>query len=165
MVSCKYSSPIGTIIIMEDNGALVKISYQRSVDFDKKETVSVAGHGIENKTLMSPVLRETIKQLEEYFHGTRREFQLPLKFNGTEFQQKVWKALLTIPYGETRSYSQIAEQIGQPKAARAVGMANNKNPLMIVVPCHRVIGKDKSMTGYACGIDVKEALLRLEGSR
>lgn len=102
------------------------------------------------------------EQFHEYFAGERREFDFPFEFYGTPFQEKVWRALLTIPYGETRSYGQIAAQIGSPKASRAVGMANNRNPLLIVVPCHRVIGADGSLTGYACGLDLKRRLLELE---
>lgn len=106
---------------------------------------------------------EAAGQLEEYFLGKRRVFDFPISFaTGTEFQRIVWNYLLTIPYGETRSYKQVAEAIGRPKAYRAVGMANNKNPLMIVVPCHRVIGADKSLTGYAGGLELKKRLLQLE---
>lgn len=105
---------------------------------------------------------EAARQLEEYFQGKRKTFKLPLKLKGTEFQKLVWDALLTIPYGETRSYSEIACQIGRPKASRAVGMANHRNPVAIVVPCHRVIGKNGSLTGYAGGLDKKERLLDLE---
>ena len=105
---------------------------------------------------------EAARQLEEYFQGKRKTFKLPLKLKGTEFQKLVWDALLTIPYGETRSYSEIACQIGRPKASRAVGMANHRNPVAIVVPCHRVIGKNGSLTGYAGGLDKKEKLLDLE---
>lgn len=105
---------------------------------------------------------EAARQLEEYFQGKRKTFKLPLKLKGTEFQKLVWDALLTIPYGETRSYSEIACQIGRPKASRTVGMANHRNPVAIVVPCHRVIGKNGSLTGYAGGLDKKERLLDLE---
>ena len=96
--------------------------------------------------------------------GKRKVFDLPLSLKGTDFQKQVWQALRDIPYGETRSYKQIAVAIGNPKAVRAVGMANNRNPLLIVVPCHRVIGTDGKMVGYAAGVDKKEFLLRLEGS-
>lgn len=102
------------------------------------------------------------KQLEEYFNGKRKYFDLPYRMYGTAFQKTVWEALLKIPYGETRSYSEIAELTGNPKAVRAVGMANHRNPLVILVPCHRVIGKNGSMTGYAGGLERKEMLLRLE---
>ncbi|MDE6413525.1 MAG: methylated-DNA--[protein]-cysteine S-methyltransferase [Eubacterium sp.] len=111
---------------------------------------------------MSALTKRVINQLEEYFSGTRKSFDLPLEMNGTAFQLKVWNELCNIPYGETRSYKDIAEKTGNPKAVRAVGGANNKNKLMIVVPCHRVIGADGSLTGYAGGIEVKKTLLELE---
>ncbi len=107
----------------------------------------------------TPLLRETARQLREYFAGERRSFTLPLAPHGSEFQKKVWAALRTIPYGETRTYKQIAEQIGHNLAFRAVGMANNRNPIGILIPCHRVIGYDGKMTGYAAGIGIKERLL------
>ena len=110
-----------------------------------------------------PVLLETERQLREYFDGRRKAFDLPLDFNGTQFQRKVWAALLTIPYGETRSYGQIAEQIGRPDAVRAVGAANGKNPISIVAPCHRVIGSTGKLTGFAGGLETKAFLLALEG--
>lgn len=110
----------------------------------------------------TPLLRETARQLREYFAGERRTFTLPLAPHGSEFQKKVWTALRTIPYGETRTYRQIAEQIGHNLAFRAVGMANNRNPIGILIPCHRVIGSDGKMTGYAAGIGIKEQLLALE---
>lgn len=108
--------------------------------------------------------RLAVKQITQYFQGRRREFDLPLRPSGTIFQKQVWEALCQIPYGETRSYRQIAEAIGNPNACRAVGMANNKNPVMILIPCHRVIGADGSLTGYACGLGVKRMLLELEQS-
>ncbi len=103
-------------------------------------------------------------QLNEYFAGVRRDFDLRLDLEGTPFQQSVWQALLGIPYGETRSYGEIARAIGKPAAARAVGMANHNNPVSIIVPCHRVIGHDGRLVGYGGGLDVKTALLKLEGS-
>ncbi|NBF03523.1 methylated-DNA--[protein]-cysteine S-methyltransferase [Pseudomonas sp. Fl5BN2] len=110
-----------------------------------------------------PLLLETERQLREYFAGTRERFDLELDFVGTEFQCKVWQALLTIPFGETRSYSQIAQQVGSPKAVRAVGAANGRNPISIVAPCHRVIGASGSLTGFAGGLQAKQFLLALEG--
>lgn len=109
-----------------------------------------------------PVLRETVRQLDEYFAGKRREFSIPLKTHGTDFQERVWEALRSIPYGETRTYGQIAAQVGNPKASRAVGGANHNNPILILTPCHRVIGADGSLTGFGGGLKVKEALLALE---
>ena len=102
------------------------------------------------------------QQLLEYFDGKRKSFDFPFEFHGTAFQEEVWKALLSIPYGETRTYKDIAVQIGNPKACRAVGMANNKNRLSIVVPCHRVIGSNGKLVGYASGLSMKEFLLNLE---
>ncbi|HEU5141259.1 MAG TPA: methylated-DNA--[protein]-cysteine S-methyltransferase [Bacillales bacterium] len=103
------------------------------------------------------------RQLQEYFYGDRREFDLPVELNGTPFQQQAWQALREIPYGETRSYSEMASSIGRPKAVRAVGHANAVNPIPIIFPCHRVIGKDRSLTGYAGGMDMKKQLLQMEG--
>ncbi len=111
-----------------------------------------------------PVLVETERQLNEYFAGTRKEFSVALDFVGTPFQQKVWRALLDIPFGETRSYSDLARQIGRPSAVRAVGAANGKNPISIIGPCHRVIGLSGKLTGYAGGLAAKALLLRLEGA-
>lgn len=108
------------------------------------------------------ITAECIKQLNEYFSGERIEFDIPVEPEGTDFQLKVWRALCSIPYGETRSYSGIAEAIGKPEAQRAVGMANNKNPIPIIIPCHRVIGKNGSLTGYAGGIEMKKKLLEAE---
>jgi len=110
----------------------------------------------------TPLLRRAAAELEEYFAGRRRSFTVPLAPAGTPFQQRVWEALRTIPCGETRSYGAIAAQIGQPAAARAVGMANHRNPIAIMIPCHRVIGSDGSLTGYASGTEIKRRLLELE---
>ena len=110
----------------------------------------------------TPLLRKAAEEIGDYFAGSRRKFTLPLAPEGTPFQQKVWEALRTIPYGETRTYKQIAIQLGHNQSFRAVGMANNRNPIAIVVPCHRVIGYDGKLTGYAGGLDIKEQLLELE---
>ena len=109
-----------------------------------------------------PLLLETSRQLREYFAGSRRTFDLPLEFRGTEFQRRAWSALLTIPYGETRTYGQMAEQIGNPTAVRAVGAANGRNPISIIAPCHRVIGMNGDLTGFGGGLDAKARLLSLE---
>lgn len=108
------------------------------------------------------ILNETRVQLEEYFSGKRKHFDLPLAATGTPFQQSVWRALCQIPFGETWSYQQLADAIGNPKAVRAVGLANGKNPISVIVPCHRVIGKNGSLTGYAGGVEIKRELLQLE---
>ncbi|MDC7126561.1 MAG: methylated-DNA--[protein]-cysteine S-methyltransferase, partial [Spirochaetales bacterium] len=105
---------------------------------------------------------EAKKQIIEYFEGTRKVFNLKLSPEGTDFQKKVWKALLDIPYGETRSYQDIAKNIGNPKACRAIGNANNKNPIPLIIPCHRVIGKNGNLVGYGAGIDLKKTFLDIE---
>ena len=115
----------------------------------------------ENETAL---LKEAIKQLNEYLDGKRTLFDLPLEPKGTEFQKKVWNALKEIPFGETRSYGEIAKIIGNEKASRAVGMANNKNPIAIIVPCHRGIGANGKLVGYAGGLDLKKKLLQLESN-
>jgi methylated-DNA-[protein]-cysteine S-methyltransferase len=111
-----------------------------------------------------PILIEAERQLGEYFAGTRKVFDLKLDYRGTPFQKKVWDALLTIPFGETRTYGELARQIGRPSAGRAVGAANGKNPISIIAPCHRVIGSTGKLTGFAGGLEAKATLLRLEGS-
>ncbi|WP_150291784.1 methylated-DNA--[protein]-cysteine S-methyltransferase [Sphingobium estronivorans] len=110
-----------------------------------------------------PVLGEAGRQLSEYFAGQRTAFDLPLDFKGTDFQRRVWEALLTIPYGETRSYADVARQIGKPSACRAVGAANGRNPISIIAPCHRVVGTNGALTGFAGGLKAKQYLLGLEG--
>ena len=110
----------------------------------------------------TPFLREVAQELKEYCSGKRKTFDIPLKFHGSDFQMSVWNALRTIPYGETRSYGEIAEQIGNAKACRAVGLANNRNPIAIIIPCHRVIGADGSLTGFGGGLPLKQQLLNLE---
>ena len=144
-----YETMLGSVTFVEEDGALLAISTHRSFD------------GIVCETSL---MKEAYRQLSEYLQGERKTFDLPLRMKGTAFQQNVWRALLEIPYGETRSYKQIAEAIGNPKAVRAVGMANNRNPLLVVVPCHRVIGANGKLIGYAAGIEKKEFLLRLEKS-
>ena len=116
----------------------------------------------QNRSMPSPLQREVDKQMGEYFEGERKEFDLPLRPEGTDFQKKVWNALLEIPFGETRSYQDIANAVGSPKACRAVGMANHQNPIIIVIPCHRVIGKNGKLVGYGGGLSMKEKLLLLE---
>ena len=146
-----YNFPIGEISIADDEKGICEISLNSAyVDnsYIKKET---------------PLIKQAEKELREYFEGTRKVFTVPLSLKGTPFQMKVWEELRKIPYGETLSYGQIAENVGNPKAARAVGMANNKNPIMIIVPCHRVIGKNGKLVGYAGGVDIKEKLLKIEG--
>lgn len=137
------------ITIAEQDGKIISV-------FFGDDTIS----GAEMHT--TPLLDRALHQLEEYFMGNRKEFDLPLELKGTLFQQNVWNALLTIPYGETRSYKDIAIQIRNEKACRAVGMANHKNPIGIIIPCHRVVGAGGSLTGYAGGLEKKQYLLELE---
>jgi methylated-DNA-[protein]-cysteine S-methyltransferase len=148
-------SPIGPLTLAGTDGRLMHL---RMVD----QTYEPSHNGWERDDTAFP---DAIEQLEAYFAGERREFDLELDLVGTSFQRQVWEALLTIPYGETRSYGQIAEQIGSPGASRAVGLANGHNPIGIIVPCHRVIGANGSLTGYGGGLDRKRALLALERSR
>jgi methylated-DNA-[protein]-cysteine S-methyltransferase len=150
------NSPVGKLTLVANASRLSAILWEN----DKPDRVRLGPMQEENN---SPVLLETERQLNEYFAGERNGFELELDFVGTEFQRKVWEALLTIPFGETRSYSDIAVQIGNPKAVRAVGAANGKNPISIVTPCHRVIGASGSLTGFAGGLEAKQFLLGLEG--
>jgi len=149
-------SPVGELKLVANGSRLAAILWEN----DKPERVRL---GPMHEARDHPMLVRAVQQLQEYFAGTRNRFELELDFAGTEFQQKVWRALLTIPFGETRSYSQIAEQIGNPSAVRAVGAANGKNPISIVAPCHRVIGASGKLTGFAGGLEAKERLLTLEG--
>jgi methylated-DNA-[protein]-cysteine S-methyltransferase len=150
-------SPVGKLTLGASNTGLAAVLW----DNDRPQVVSLTRAAESHE---HPVLVETARQLEEYFAMARKSFDLPLDFGGTEFQRKVWNALLTIPYGETRSYGQIARQIGHPDAVRAVGAANGKNPISIVVPCHRVIGSTGSLTGFGGGLSAKAQLLELEGA-
>lgn len=145
-----YQTGIGEIGIMENGTAITNL-------FFKEESVSQ--DAIVKETAL---LKEAGKQLMDYLVGKRKSFELPLAPEGTEFQQNVWKALQEIPWGEIRSYGEVAKSIGQPKAPRAVGMANSKNPILIFIPCHRVMGANGKLVGYAAGLDVKEYLLNLE---
>ena len=151
-------SPVGELKLVASDKGLAAILWEK----DNPLRVRLAPVS-EDKN--HPVLLETERQLNDYFSGKRKSFSLQLDFNGTDFQKKVWAALLTIPFGETRSYRQIAEQIKSPKAARAVGAANGKNPISIVAPCHRVIGSTGKLTGFAGGLEAKACLLALEGKR
>lgn len=149
-------SPVGQLKLVASGNTLVAILWEN----DRPNRVRL---GPMTDDLSSEVLARTEQQLNEYFAGTRTCFELDLDFSGTDFQKKVWQALLTIPFGETRTYSQIALQIGSPAAVRAVGAANGKNPISIIAPCHRVIGMSGELTGFAGGLAAKELLLRLEG--
>lgn len=153
----QITTPIGQLLLAEENNALTEVSFAA-----KEPKTFQAGRQAESAEQETPLLLETKRQLEEYFAGTRRTFDLPLSMRGTSFQKQVWDQLLLIPYGETVTYGEIAKRIGNPRAGRAVGMANHHNPISIIVPCHRVIGADGSLTGYGGGLPIKEKLLELE---
>lgn len=144
-----YHSPVGDIRLDWEDGAVTAL---KNADADTKSDAP------------NELTRRVFAQLDEYFAGTRMTFDFAWQAHGTPFQQKVWAALCEIPYGETRSYKDIAEAIGCPKAFRAVGMANHANPIFIVIPCHRVIGSNGSLVGYGGGLEMKKALLELERS-
>jgi len=150
-------SPVGDLKLIAGNNGLAAILWEH----DDPRRVRL---GAASEDKRHPVLLEAERQLREYFSGQRKSFSLKLDFRGTQFQKKVWAALLTIPYGETRSYTQIAGQIEHPKAVRAVGAANGRNPISIVTPCHRVIGATGKLTGFAGGLKAKAHLLTLEGT-
>jgi methylated-DNA-[protein]-cysteine S-methyltransferase len=156
-VYARMTSPVGTLTLAGTDRGLSAILWEdnrpRRVPLD-----------LDTEDPTHPVLVEAQRQLTEYFAGTRTRFDLTFDVSGTPFQRRVWNALLTIPFGETRSYTQIAEQIGHPRAVRAVGAANGRNPLSIVAPCHRVVGANGALTGFAGGLDVKARLLALERS-
>lgn len=151
--SYMFKSPIGVLKISEENNRITGVDLQR----ENTDVVVTQRH-----QQHTDLLYEAYKQLNEYFAGRRREFELPLYFRGTVFQQTVWRELQKIPYGETRSYADIAIGIGNPKAVRAIGQANHRNPIMIIVPCHRVINKNGTLGGFGCGLEVKKFLLDLE---
>lgn len=144
-----YDTEIGKIKISEKDGKIIGLGFS---EYKKEDEV-------EKET---ELIKKACTQLKEYLSGKRTDFDIEIEMMGTEFQKKVWKELLNIPYGETRSYKDIAIAIGNEKACRAIGNANNKNPIAIIVPCHRVVGSNGSMTGYAGGIDIKEKLLKIE---
>ena len=146
-----YSFSIGTLGIGADDTGITNIFLPGTAD---------TASAIEQETPLSVMAAQ---QLREYFAGTRKNFDLPLSPAGTVFQKRVWETLCKIPFGESRSYADLARMIGNPNACRAVGMANHHNPILIVIPCHRVIGKDRTLTGYAGGLPMKKALLDLEG--
>ncbi len=142
------NTPVGDIYIGEEGGCITRVTWgQLPKEWKKEETA---------------LIRRCKEELDEYFVGKRRDFDLPLAPKGTEFQKRVWECLRNIPYGETRSYKDIAIAAGSPKGFRAVGMANNRNPIAIIVPCHRVVGSDGKLVGYASGVEKKTFLLELE---
>jgi len=153
MYYCYLDTPIGELLLAGEDGALAMIGFPKG---------SMRRDPEPDWIYNEKPLATARQQLEEYFAGDRKDFDLPLRIKGTEFQVSVLKALQEIPYGQTVSYGEIAKRIGRPKAVRAVGAANGRNPIPIVVPCHRVIGSSGDLTGFGGGLDTKEALLRLE---
>lgn len=153
---CYTHTPIGQLRLESDGEAICGLFFPRDqhpdLALELEDSKGIA------------VLEDATRQLQEYFGGWRKQFDLPLAMSGTAFQKEVWRDLLKIPFGETISYGQLARRIGKEKAVRAVGLANGRNPLSIVVPCHRVIGSNGTLTGYGGGLENKEYLLRLEGS-
>lgn len=151
-----YESPVGPLLLAGDADALRLVSFESS-----KHAAPPQADWKQDKAPFA----EVVRQLQAYFRGELREFDVPLALEGTEFQRRVWNALRGIPYGETISYLQLAERIGNSRAVRAVGLANGSNPIPIIVPCHRVIGSDGSLTGFGGGISTKKKLLELESKQ
>ena len=166
--STMLTSPVGPLFLAASQNGLVALEFdarlpgQQTIRPNPRDLRAESSkvHFEDSPKAMQPYLRE----LEEYFSGNRREFTFALDLRGTDFQVACWRALLAIPYGETRSYADIARVVGRPRGFRAVGMANNRNPIAIVVPCHRVIASDGSLCGYGGGLDVKRKLLEMEGA-
>jgi len=154
----EIQSPVGLLKLIASEKGLAAVLWEN----EKPDRVKI-DQGVED--IFNSILIETEKQLNEYFRKERTVFDLPLDFTGTDFQKKVWDALLTIPFGETRSYGDMAKYLGDIKAVRAVGAANGRNPISIIAPCHRVIGVSGKLTGFAGGLQNKAFLLRLENSR
>jgi methylated-DNA-[protein]-cysteine S-methyltransferase len=153
-IETRMESPVGTLRLAASRAGLSHVLFAREAE--RADSASGAG---------SALLCEAVRQLEEYFAGARQEFDLPLDPKGTPFQLETWRALRTIPFGATISYGELARRLGKPSAVRAVGAANGRNPISIIVPCHRVIGSDGSLAGYGGGLEVKRRLLELEGVR
>ncbi len=144
----EYDTELGLMSIIEEKNKIIELSINKTIkDAQKVET---------------NLINQTYKEIQEYLNGKRIKFDIPILIRGTEFQKKVWKKLISVPYGEVVSYKFIATQLGNPNSSRAVGNACNKNPLLIIVPCHRILGSDKSLKGFAAGIGIKEKLLKLE---
>ena len=151
----EIESPVGKLKLVASANGLIAVLWEQ----ERLNRVKLAPVKLDPQ---QPILIETERQLNQYFAGTRKQFDLPLEPKGSEFQKKVWRALREIPFGQTRSYLDLAKNIGSAKSVRAVGAANGKNPLSIVVPCHRVVGSNGALTGFAGGLHVKEKLLALE---
>lgn len=146
MIHSYFNTKLGPMMVATDNGIVYELEFLDSIAMEK----------------IHPDANNIVQQLKGYAQGGLKEFSFSVKLEGTDFQKQVWVELMRIPYGETRTYKEIAEAIGNPKAVRAIGMANNKNKVPIIIPCHRVIGSDGSLTGYAYGLDMKKNLLQLE---
>jgi methylated-DNA-[protein]-cysteine S-methyltransferase len=157
---CYVDSPIGRLMLTCDGTALTGL-YMNLYRNKPAKLPDLNGDWLQNAAI--DPLPAAARQLKEYFSGKRREFDLPLRMAGTEFQQRVWRELTQIPFGETRSYGQLAKRLDNPNGSRAVGLANGRNPIAVIVPCHRVIGADGSLTGFGGGIERKEWLLTHEG--
>jgi methylated-DNA-[protein]-cysteine S-methyltransferase len=157
---CYVDSPLGRLMLTSDGTALTGL-YMNLYRNKPTKLPDLNGDWVQNAAI--DPLQAAIRQLKEYFAGKRREFALPLRLEGTEFQRCVWRELTQIPFGETRSYGQLAKRLNNPNGSRAVGLANGRNPIAIIVPCHRVIGADGSLTGFGGGIERKEWLLTHEG--
>ena len=149
-VTYTFNSPIGAVCLTEDDGSITRI-----------ELIDAADEAISP----TPLQREVARQILAFLRGERQQLEFPIRMVGTSFQQRVWHVLRQIPYGTTRTYGEVAAEIGNPRASRAIGMACNKNPLLLIVPCHRVVGANGKLTGFAYGTDAKQRLLELEGSR
>lgn len=156
MYYTEIETPLGVMVAAGDDAGLRQLSFTAGDGWQGVPEAWVRDDAV-------AALVRTREQLDGYFAGSRQVFELPLAPQGSEFQQKTWQALQRIPYGETRSYVELARMIGQPTASRAVGLANGRNPIALVIPCHRVIGADGSLTGYAGGLELKRALLEIEG--
>jgi methylated-DNA-[protein]-cysteine S-methyltransferase len=159
-VFCYVDSPIGRLMLTSDGTALTGL-YMNLYRNKPTKLPTLEDDWLQNATI--DPLPAAARQLKEYFAGTRQEFDLPLSATGTDFQKRVWRELTKIPFGQTRSYGQLAKRLGNPNGSRAVGLANGRNPIAIIVPCHRVIGADGSLTGFGGGIDRKQWLLTHEG--
>lgn len=185
ILTTSYKSPVGELILGAFQGRLCLCDWQYrrmrkavderiqkglnadflnfDIDSEKKKTTSATDKDFRPENIK--VIQEAIKQLEDYFSGNRKTFDVPLSMVGTDFQQSVWKELMEIPFGETRSYLELSRQLSNPDAIRAVASANGANAISIIIPCHRIIGSDGNLVGYAGGLDAKKRLLRLEGAK
>ncbi|SHM77170.1 methylated-DNA-[protein]-cysteine S-methyltransferase [Caldanaerovirga acetigignens] len=164
----RVKTPLGIFIIASNEKGIIKLSLpgERETDFlGELERLYGKLYILDEDDLYSPINKRLKEELLEYLGGRRKNFTVPLDLKGTTFQKRVWDELLKIPYGKVKSYGQIARELGKPGAARAVGLANNRNPVPILVPCHRVVGSDGSLVGYGGGLEFKKFLLKLEGVR